>query len=74
MMPQSEQRRTADVLTMPSIECPSEAAFASGVTQSDAAWRAFERYGDRGRQDDHHVDDPLNAECEWREASNSTAA
>ena len=73
-MPQSEQRKTANDLAMPSIESPSQAAFASRVTESDIARRAFELYGDRGRQGGHDLDDPLNAECEWRDASNFSAA
>jgi len=73
-MQKSATRRTASVPTTTSMEPPSEAAFASEVTETDIARRAFELYCDRGRQDGHDVDDWLNAESELRVASNSSAA
>jgi hypothetical protein len=74
MMPESASQRADNVLTMPAMESPSEAAFASDVTDSDIARRAFELYCDRGRADGQDVDDWLNAERELRDASNSSAA
>ena len=73
-MPKSARRRTDNVLTMPSVESPTAAAIASGVTESDIARRAFELYCDRGREDGHDVEDWLNAERELRDVSSSSAA
>jgi hypothetical protein len=56
------------------MESASEATFASDVTESDIARRAFELYCDRGREDGHDVDDWLNAERELRDESHSSAA
>jgi hypothetical protein len=69
--PRNDEPQRAE---MPSMKSPSETTFASGVAQSDIARRAFELYCDRGRQDGHDVDAWLNAECELRDASNSSAA
>jgi hypothetical protein len=74
MMPKSVRRRADNVLTMPSLESPTAATFASGVIESDIARRAFELYCDRGCEDGHDVDDWLNAERELRDASTSPAA
>ena len=73
-MPKSVRRRTDNVLTMPSVESPTAAGMASGVTEGDIARRAFELYCDRGREDGHDVDDWLNAERELRDVSSSSAA
>jgi hypothetical protein len=73
-MSKSARRRADNVLTMPSLESPSTAAIASGVTESQIARRAFELYCDRGHEDGHHVDDWLTAERELRDVSSSSAA
>jgi Protein of unknown function (DUF2934) len=73
-MPKAARRRTDNVLTMPSVESPTAAPFASEITEGDIARRAFELYCDRGREDGHDVDDWLNAERELRDAANSSAA
>jgi hypothetical protein len=68
MMPKAT-RRTDNVLTMPSVELPTVAPFASEIGEGDIARRAFELYCDRGREDGHDVDDWLNAERELRDAA-----
>jgi hypothetical protein len=73
-MPKSAKRRTARVLTMPSMESPGAMVIASGVGEAGIARRAFELYSDRGCEDGHDVDDWLNAERELRHASSSSAA
>jgi len=73
-MPRSARRKTDNVLTMPSVECPTAAAIGSGVTENDIARRAFELYYDRGREDGHDGPDWLNAERELRDVSSSSAA
>jgi hypothetical protein len=72
--PRSGRRRADNVLTMPSLESPTTAAIASGLTESDIARRAFEVYCDRGREDGHDVKDRLTGERELRTRSNSSAA
>ncbi len=73
-MPKATRRPPDNVVTMPSAESPAAVAFASEVSESDIARRAFELYCARGCQDGHDVDDWLSAERELREAATSTAA
>jgi hypothetical protein len=74
MMSKPVKRSAANVLTMPSPESPSGAAFAADVTEGDIARRAFELYCNRGREDGHDIDDWLDGERELRDAANSPAA
>jgi hypothetical protein len=58
MMAKPARRRTDNVLTMPSIDSPTEMLAASGIGEADMARRAFELYCDRGREDGHDEDWP----------------
>jgi hypothetical protein len=59
---------------MPTMESSAGEAFASDVSESDIARRAFELYCDRGCEHGQDVDDWLRAEDELRSESGSSAA
>jgi hypothetical protein len=56
------------------MESSAGEAFASDVSESDIARRAFELYCDRGCEHGQDVDDWLRAEDELRSESGSSAA